>query len=384
MRRHLQRLLLLLPERGFDLYVAAPEEDREVWKNVLDSEKFFPTPIPDRPHPAKDYQAVQTLSRVIETVRPDCLHAHGYRSAWISSWASRLSSERRRDAGGSGAFTPPFLATAHNLFPERPSILAGLAFQLSQKRVNRWIAITRAVSRSLTEAGVEESRVTVIPNGIDARSLRHSRRADARTPLGIDPSAPLVAVVARLEPRKGVEDALRAFAMFRRAHPEANLVIAGEGPERDSLIDLTRRLSLEKSVRFLGWSEDAASTLASSDACLIPSRSEGQSLVALEAMALGVPVVASATGGLPEMIRDGETGLLAPPRNPPEMARALDRLFKNDLLRERLARAALREVRDHWDEEKMIRRTGEIYASLVDESARENFGRSNARSESVR
>jgi glycosyltransferase involved in cell wall biosynthesis len=363
MRRHLTRLLSRLPEEGIRLSLAAPQEDLAAWERLGDLPRYA-VPISDRPHPRRDLEAIRALRSLLAETRPNVIHAHGYRAGWIAALAARWTQ---------GTFPSPaavsvheaLLVTAHNLFPTRPSLPAALALQQVSRRAARWIAITEAVRESLERARIPGSRIAVIPNGIDADALKPTPRGTVRAAHGVPAEAPMVAVVARLEPAKGVEDAVRAFAMLRRAHPLARMVVAGEGPDRAALEELSHSLSLRESVRFLGWRDDAADVLAASDACLIPSRSEGQSLVALEAMALGVPVVASSVGGLPEMIRHEATGLLAPPGNPPAMARQLSRLFRDPLLGAHLTREAHREVREAWSEDRMIRQTADLYRSLA-------------------
>jgi glycosyltransferase involved in cell wall biosynthesis len=355
MRAHLLRLMRHFRERGDEMIVAAPEEEEAAWREFLGPGAFRAVPISDRPHPAQDLRAARALAAILQETRPELLHAHGYRAAWVSAFAALLDS----------SLAPPILATAHNLLPAHPSLPGALAMRLTARRVSRWIAITEAVEKTLEGAGVPASRIATIPNGIDADALKPAPRSEVRGELGIPPDAPTAIVIGRLEPNKGVGDALRAFAMLRRAHPAARLLIAGEGPDRGGLEDAARSLGLGDSARFLGWRDDAASLLAASDVCLIPSRAEGQSLVALEAMALGVPVVASAVGGLPEMIRHEATGLLVPPRDPPALALSADRLLKDDGLRASVTRAASREARERWSESEMLRRTEATYRSLA-------------------
>lgn len=357
-RKQIERLLNGLPGQGISVALAGPEEELSGW-SLPDGLPFRAVPLPDRPHPLRDFRAANALIERVEELQPRLIHAHGYRAAWVAALAASLLQAR------SGCAPPPILATAHNLFPARSSLPGTFAFHFTHDRLARWIAITQAVKGSLVSAGVPASLIEVIPNGIDPAAYSPGHREKIRCGFGVPLDAPLVAVVARLEPNKGVDDALRAFTMLRRAHPDARLWIVGEGPEREALHDLTHARALRGSVRFLGWRDDAPALLSAADACLIPSRSEGQSLVALEAMALGVPVVATEVGGLPEMIRDGETGLLAPPGDPPAMARALSRILNETDLHERLARQGPEEVRLHWNEADMVRRTAELYRKTL-------------------
>ncbi len=398
LRRHLQRLLRGLPDYGVDVCLAAPAEELAAWglPDGLTEGPIRAVPVPDRPHPLHDPRAARVLRSVLLDLKPDLIHAHGYRAAWIAALARRgnaapwdaAPSPPSVDPGSDPApriialpahpFTPfmplpsttPLVVTAHNLMPLRPSLAGALGLRLTLREVSRWIAITEAVKRSLEAVGAAPSSIRVIPNGVDPAAFRRGHREEERHALGIPPDAPLVAIIARLEPNKGVDLGLRAFAMLRRGVPAAHLAIIGDGPDRAALESLARELGLRSAVRFTGWRENATALLSVADACLIPSRSEGQSLVALEAMALRVPVVAAAVGGLPEMVRHGETGLLAPAGDVGAMALGLSRLLKEPALRRRVVMTAEREVHLRWSEARMVRRTAELYRAILGRGGR--------------
>lgn len=147
--------------------------------------------------------------------------------------------------------------------------------------------------------------------------------------------------IARLAPVKGVDVAIRALAQVCRSHPQARLIVVGDGPARNDLEQLCRELELDPSVQFTGALpiDSVARHLGAADVCVLGSRTEGLPHVALEAMAAGTPLVATRVGGTPEVVADGVNGLLVPPDDPLAMAQAILRLFDDPALAERLTQA---------------------------------------------
>jgi glycosyltransferase involved in cell wall biosynthesis len=146
----------------------------------------------------------------------------------------------------------------------------------------------------------------------------------------------MVGIVARLSPEKGVDIALRVHQAVVKARPGARLVILGEGPERKALGALAKQLGITDSVTWMGYQQDPSSLYRAMDVLLISSRSEGLPQVALEAMAHGLPVVATSVGGLPEVVEDGRTGFLATQGDVAGLAAHVLRLLAHPDLRTRL------------------------------------------------
>jgi L-malate glycosyltransferase len=209
--------------------------------------------------------------------------------------------------------------------------------------------------------------IEVIPNFVDAARFQPApRRPDVlRDVLGL-PGAPppLLVHVSNFRPLKRVDDAVRVLAAVRRTAP-AVLALVGDGPERPRAEALARELGVAAAVRFLGVQLDVRAVLQQADVFLLPSETEGFGLAALEALACGVPVVASRVGGLPEVVADGETGLLCPPGDVPGMAAAVLRLLAEPELRQRLARAARASVEAKWQREPILDRWEECYGRVL-------------------
>jgi glycosyltransferase involved in cell wall biosynthesis len=158
---------------------------------------------------------------------------------------------------------------------------------------------------------------------------------------------------------------MQAFSRLAGAHPQAHLVFAGEGPDRPSLVQQAQALGLGGRVAFLDDLEDISILYAALDILAMPSLQEGMGLVALEAMAACLPVVASSVGGIPEVVKEGVTGLLVPPAAPAELAAALIRLLEDPILRENMGQAGRRRVVAHFSIARNVELTQNLYRELL-------------------
>ncbi|MEN9797161.1 MAG: hypothetical protein RL653_857 [Pseudomonadota bacterium] len=188
-----------------------------------------------------------------------------------------------------------------------------------------FVAISGPIEQELRAAGAAATRIHRLVNGVELHRFRPPRageRAAARAGMGLSPTAPLVAYVGRLSHEKGVDVLLHAWPLLQRQAPGAELLLAGEGPARPALESQVLKLGLGRTVHLLGAVSAPEQVLCAADAAVLPSRTEGLPVALLEAMASGLPVVATAVGGTPEVL-DAETGQLVLPDDPPALARAL-------------------------------------------------------------
>jgi len=174
-----------------------------------------------------------------------------------------------------------------------------------------------------------------------------------------------IGVGGRLAPIKGIPNLVRAFGLLHPEFPEARLEIAGEGPERGSIAQLVDELDLRNCVTLLGWKSDFASVLANWDIFVLPSLEESFGIAAVEAMAAGLPVVASDVGGLPEIVQDGETGWLVPAGDPGQLADRLRTLLLQPEKRVRMGIQGKNRARTHFSEDRMVAEFAEIYDELT-------------------
>ena len=175
----------------------------------------------------------------------------------------------------------------------------------------------------------------------------------------------VIGTARRLIPIKGVIYLIRAFALLRHDIPGARLEIAGSGPEQPLLEREVQLLGLRDAVRFLGWQADIESALKRWDIFVLPSLEEGFGVAALEAMAAGLPVIASAVGGVPELVEDGRTGLLVPPADAAALADRLRLLLLNPMLRQSMGNAGRDRAHKCFSSEQMIEKISRIYDGLI-------------------
>jgi glycosyltransferase involved in cell wall biosynthesis len=234
------------------------------------------------------------------------------------------------------------------------------------KWTDRVIAISEAVREALVKFGLPPERVPLVPSGIEVERFDPDRDArSARALVGFPEVGEDLLCVASLHPRKDHETLLRAFAGLRSRRPGVRLHLVGEGPRRARLEDFASRLGLDGHARFLGRRSDVPDLLAAADLFVLTPRFEGLGVAALEAMAAGRAVVATAVGGLRESVRDRETGRLVPPGDPEAVARALEELLADAAMRARLGRAARKWVEDRYSADEMARSTAAVYEEVL-------------------
>jgi glycosyltransferase involved in cell wall biosynthesis len=169
----------------------------------------------------------------------------------------------------------------------------------------------------------------------------------------------------RLAPIKDLPTLLEGFAEVARQRPQARLEIAGDGPQRESLVELVRKFRIEKNVRFLGWVEDISAALARWDVFALTSVEETFPVALIEAMAAGLPVVATEVGGIPEAVVQDETGLMVPPRDKAALAAAILRLADDGELRGTMGRKGWERARENFSEQRMAEEFGALYEELL-------------------
>jgi glycosyltransferase involved in cell wall biosynthesis len=301
-----------------------------------------------------DVLAARRLSRLLARERYDILHFHTARAHAMAVFLGRAPGVSR-------------VVTRRMDYPLRGGWYAR---RLYNHEVQAVVAISDGVRAKLIESGVAPGRITVVPSGVEAERFTPSpeRRAAARARYATPPAATVLAVVGALETRKGHDVLLRAVA--RLADPTIVVWCAGDGAERAALEAQRGALGLADRVRFLGRVDDVAELLAGADVCVMPSRHEGLGVAALEAMAAGLPVVASRVGGLPEAIVDGETGCLVPPDDADALAGALARLVADRELRCALGAAGAARARARFSMDAMAAGTLAVYRRLAAREAR--------------
>jgi len=281
----------------------------------------------------------------------DLIHGHGLRGAALAA------------AAGVKARTPVVI-TVHNRIGS-PNRLAKLAIRGAFRHSRAIIAVSQAVAQDIGRIAPGIRTVEVIPNGVELpEPVSDGQRAEARRRMGLPDTDGVVLAVGRLEHEKGFDLLLKAVSELRHSE-NVRVLIAGEGSRRGELEALAWELGLESSVRFMGYRRELSDCYAAADLVAAPSRSEGQGLAALEAMAHGLPVIASRTGGLPEVVEDGVTGILVTPEDIHALAEALAALLRDPETRGRMGDAGRRRIELSFRLETMLERTADVYRRTV-------------------
>ena len=229
-------------------------------------------------------------------------------------------------------------------------------------RADQVIAISGAVKRVLEEGGIRTDHITIIPSGISLDEVRDSKRIDPRTMLNLRPDTLIATAVGALDRHKGQSVLVSAAAEARPHLPNLHWVLAGEGDQRSALERQIGRLGLSDIVHLLGHIPDAEALIGGSDLMVCTPIAEGLGTSILDAMALGVPVVASETGGIPELL-EGGAGLLVSTRSPASVARAVVRILTHDGEREEMVRLAAARVAGFTDT-RMAAALASVYRSV--------------------
>ncbi len=234
----------------------------------------------------------------------------------------------------------------------------GRAIARRCKRADAFVAISETVRNELVGAGYDASRIIDLPNGVPVPDEPWSPRPDWA-------ESPHAVFVGRLAPEKGLHALIDSWPIVRRTIPTARLTLIGEGPERPSLEAQIARLGLGDAIQLPGASPDPTALLAAADLFILPSREEGMSIALLEAMALGIPIVATAIPGNLKLVADEVHGRLAPPDDPEGLARAIVAQWSDPVAALRMGRKARARVVERYSIAAVARAHLELFGRLV-------------------
>jgi glycosyltransferase involved in cell wall biosynthesis len=290
---------------------------------------------------------IAKLAWLFRRGRPEVVHTHDQRALFYAGPATWL------------ARVPMVVHTRHgrdiHATPRQTAILRRLS-----SLVDRFVCVSREVCELSQQQGISGSRVRTILNGIDLGRFGFA---------GPNSAGPVV-TVARLSPEKDVANLIRATAVAANVVPDLRVEVAGDGPCLDDLKRLAAELGIVGRVTFLGEVGDVRALLARARMLVLPSRSEGIPLTVLEAMACGLPVVATRVGGLPEVVEQEVTGLLVPPADPSALSDAIVAIWNDRETGDQMGRAARQRAIQRFDVHRMVAQ----YEALYDEAASDDHG----------
>lgn len=331
--------------RGHRVLLAAPE-----WTTIARKcrEEHFSVFTFDDSKPAYPFSIIR-LARWFRSVRPDVINTHSSRDGWIAGLAARLARST-------------LLVRSRHIEVSYPNrFLSRIAYHHLPQHV---LTTSEAISRGLIgRLGLDPERVDCVPTGIDLERFQPGPAGSVRTELGLQPSETVVSMIAVLRSWKGHLHFLEAAARILAGPVPVQFLIVGEGPMRPAIEARIARPDLHGRVRLLGHREDVPDLIRASDIVVLPSYAhEGIPQILLQAQACGTAVIGARTGGIPEIIEDGRTGLLVPAACPESLAHAILQLATDPARRQDLALHALENVRQKHSLAVMCEQIEAIYA----------------------
>jgi glycosyltransferase involved in cell wall biosynthesis len=299
-----------------------------------------------------DLGAAWRLSRILKQLKPDIVHAHDPHGVAMAALALSMSTQLAK---------PPLVASRRVDFHLRGNSLSRWKY----RQVDCFVCASDAIRRMLVADGVPEARAMTVHEGIDLGRVEAAPPASLHEELWLPHHAPLVGNVAALVPHKGQRHLVESAMAVLPQLPDVRFIIAGEGELRPVLERQIREHHLEKHVLLAGFRPDVLSVHKAFDIFVMSSVTEGLGTSLLDAMACAKPVVATSVGGIPEVVVDGETGFLVPPRDHEAMARAIVMLLKDEALRTRMGEAGRTRARVKFSAERMVQDTLRVYQRVA-------------------
>jgi glycosyltransferase involved in cell wall biosynthesis len=359
-QKHLLAVFRRLDRQRFAPMLCCLSTDRGGGGDLLDAVRALDVPVLDArvrdgANALARPDAIRQMARIAgeaRRARVRIVHSYLFHANWFGTVAARL------------ARVPVAIVSKRNV-----DVYERARDRWACRIVNRLADCVTAVAQGVADhvaraEGCPRDKIVVVPNGID---IRDAELQPASRPEGLGPATDHLVVgnIARLVWYKGHVELLDAMARVGREHPRVQLCVVGDGPLRSTLQEHARSVGLNGAARFLGTVPEAWRLLPHFDIFVLPSRWEGMSNGLLEAMAAGRPIVATAVGGNPELITDGETGLLVPPEDPAALAAAIARLIREPALARRLGETARRRVEQEYTLDAMVRRMERLYDDLM-------------------
>jgi glycosyltransferase involved in cell wall biosynthesis len=308
-----------------------------------------------------DLRIISWLFKVIRSDKFDVVHTHMFASNFLGRVAAIL------------AGVPVIISTVQ-LIAEREKWWEMLLDRVLQSRTDVMIASSEAVRQSFIRRAVRPAKIAVIHNSVDFARFdavdREAARRAARQTFGWNNDHFVVGTVARLERIKGIDRLIDAAKAVAEAIPQARFLVVGDGPQREALLSRVRRLELGERCIFTGLRSDVPQILPAFDLFVLPSLSEALGIAVIEALASGVPVVASRVGGVPEVVIHGETGLLVPPGDATQLAQAILYMAANLAEAKQWAERGQKRVRRMFDVNRLADAQAGLYQHFLEQKRR--------------
>lgn len=340
-----------LAKRGHEVHVITSLDEGLPKENIEEGFYVYRIKTMEQLHLGPIFFSIKSIFK-IKKIRPYILHSQSILRTGLTCFIAKK------------LFKKPYVAYCRGSDIYSSWMFKKVISRLVLKNADAVIALTEDMKREIKK--IYERDIFVIPNGINLERFKNLSREDIRRRLKIKEDEKIIISVGGLRPIKGVKYLIEAMKFITDNNENISLMIVGDGKEKEYLGSLVKELELEQYVTFVGKipNEKVPEYMAVSDVFVLPSLSEGFPVVNLEAMASGLPIVATKVGGVPEIIKDGKNGFLVESKNPERIAERILLLLKNDELRERMSRANKKEVEKYtW--ESVVGRLEEVYLNVL-------------------
>lgn len=336
--------LIAMAARGHHLAVVCQPEARLAARAREAGFPVFEVPM----RGAVDLPALWKLRKIFRSFQAEIVNTHSGRDTQLAGMAARSMGHRR----------PKVVRTRHLALP----ITSKFSYSVLPDHV---VTVSRFVGDYLVSAGVPPERITAVPTGVDLSPYRVGEVGRLRAELGLSETVPLVGTVAILRKKKGHAELLEAANEVLRDIPEVHFVFAGDGPQQENLKRRIAELGLESRVHLLGLRRDVINILKSLDLFVLPTYQEALGTAFIEAGATGKPAIGTNVDGVPEVIIDGETGLLVPAKDASALAAAIRALLVDPIRRQAMGHAAAAYIASRYSREVMAAGMEAVYVRLL-------------------
>jgi len=314
------------------------------------------------PYPILTLKAYKQFAQVIKEC--DLVHAHGH--VYMSSYlAGKLANKYKK----------PFIVTQHNTWIDYKSwlnVMENLNDLTIGKSVlklaDRILTVSKETMKYVLRLGAEKTKVSVMYNGVDTHCFHTAKKGASREKLGLPENQKIILSVRRLVYKNGLDTLIDSVALVTQDNPDVLFVVAGKGPSKQLIENRIKELGIEDNVKLMGFVPDELLPIYynAADYFVLPSASgEGLPLVLLEAMACGLPVIATAVGGTPEIVDHMKNGVLVPPMKPDVMAKALSKLLKKEAIGRCIGEEAKKNIKNQFTWEENVRKLEKVYSEFV-------------------
>ncbi len=313
--------------------------------------------------PLKDIHALWQLYKLLKTEKYDLVHTHNSKGGFLGRLAAKL------------AGVPHVIHTVHGFaFHNNETFIRRTLFYFLEKMVHNWCDAYICISKPLVDLWIKhklapKEKITKIYSGIEISEFASKdKREKIRNELGIKDNEIAIGQVSKLWEGKGHIDIINAVPMIIKKHTNCKFFFIGDGPIRKKLELEIKKRNLEHKIFITGHRNDIPQITSALDIAVLASYYEGMGRVILEAMATGLPVVATSVGGIVDLIDNAQTGILVKPHSPKQLAQAIIKLIKDSNLRTKMGQAGVKKIDKHFSSQTMIKEIDKLYMNILNKN----------------